>query len=251
MTDSQDCLDRRRFLRLGLGCAGLGLGACGLLSLGSRLARAQDRAGALSPASTESFPAVPARYWKKLEDNAIECQLCPHHCRVLDGLRGACGVRENRGGSYYTLVYSRAVAANVDPIEKKPFYHYRPGTTAFSIATAGCNMHCQFCQNWQISQFKPEEVDAMRLPPAQVHAQARAAGSPTIACTYNEPTVWNEYVSDTAALASRTGIRTVVISSGMTEVQPLRELLPRIDAMRIDLKSFRQDYYARICGGQL
>jgi pyruvate formate lyase activating enzyme len=240
--------NRREILEQAFACAG-----CALLeaAVGEGRALAQDPSGALTYPADQSFAAVPARHYQKLPDKVVSCGLCPNHCQVAELGRGACGVRENRGGEYFTLVHSRAVAASVDPIEKKPFFHYRPGTTAFSFATAGCNMHCQFCQNWQISQQKPEDVRAMRLPPARVHELARAAGAPTIAYTYNEPTVQYEYMFDTAELGKKTGIRSVVVTNGMIEAQPQRELLPLLDAVRIDLKSFRQEFYARVTGGQL
>ncbi len=236
-----------------LACAGclVAASAPGMMLLWPRDARAQDVAGGLSFDSEQAFPSVEARFYEKLADKAVACHLCANQCRVADGRRGRCGVRENRGGVYSSLVYGRIVAANTDPIEKKPFFHYRPGTTAFSIATAGCNLSCQFCQNWQISQFKPEEVRAMRLSPARAHELARAERAPTIAYTYNEPTVWFEFMDDCAALGAKTGIRSVVVSNGMMEREPLAALLTHVDAIRIDLKSFRQQYYSTVCGGQL
>ena len=177
--------------------------------------------------------------------------MCPNRCRVADLERGTCGVRENRGGTYYTLVHSRAVSVNVDPVEKKPLFHFLPGTTAFSIATVGCNLECKFCQNWQISQYRPEQVRATRLPPARVHELARQHGARSIAYTYTEPTVYHEYMFDTAVLGKRSGVRSVVISAGFTEERPLKDLLPHVDAVKIDLKSFRQPFYDQVCRGDL
>jgi pyruvate formate lyase activating enzyme len=236
--------DRRDFV--------IAAGAAGLVSLLPRRARAQqDEASGLSFDPDQGFAPVEARYYAKLAEQRIECQLCPHRCKVADLERGTCGVRENRGGTYYTLVHSRAVSANVDPIEKKPLFHFLPGTTAFSIATAGCNMECKFCQNWQISQFRPEQVKAMRLPPARVHEMAKSGGCRSIAYTYSEPTIYYEYLLDTAALGKKTGVRSVVVSAGYIEEQPLRDLLPHVDAIKIDLKSFRQQFYDNLCRGQL
>jgi pyruvate formate lyase activating enzyme len=233
-------------------CA-LGLAGCGLAgrSLWPGAARAEDVAGELAGGDEKTFPPVEARYYKKLTDKRIECQLCPNKCRVADLERGTCGVRENRGGTYFTLVHSRAAAANVDPVEKKPLFHYLPGTTAFSIATAGCNMECRFCQNWDISQFRPEQVRAELLTPAKCHEIAKANHAPTIAYTYSEPTIYYEYMFDTAALGAKTGIRSVVISAGFIEEQPLKDLLPLLSAVKIDLKAFRQDFYDKISRGQL
>ena len=246
--------DRRKVLAGGLACAGchlLSAVAPGLFLLAPRPARAQDPMGGLTFEAEQEFQPVEARYYRKLSDKAVACELCPQHCQVPEGGRGLCGARENRGGVYTSLVYGRVVAANTDPIEKKPFFHYRPGTTAFSIATAGCNLRCQYCQNWQISQYRPEQVRAMRMPPSKAHEFALASGAPTIAYTYNEPTIWHEFMHDTAALKDKTGVRSVVVSNGMIEPEPLKALLQHVDAIRYDLKSFRQEYYARVCGGQL
>jgi pyruvate formate lyase activating enzyme len=160
-------------------------------------------------------------------------------------------VRENRGGTYFTLVHSRAVAAHVDPVEKKPLFHYLPGTMAFSIATAGCNMECRFCQNWDISQFRPEQVRAELLTPAAIHERARANSAPSIAYTYSEPTIYHEYMFDSAMLGAKSGVRSVMISAGFIEEQPLKDLLPLLAAVKIDLKAFRQDFYDRVSRGQL
>lgn len=244
---------RRELFEAALGCAG-----CAVLSsagLGAALwapgARAQDVAGELVAGQDDEFPPVEARYYEKLPGKRVECKLCPNRCKVADLERGACGVRENRDGRYLTLVHSRVVSMNVDPIEKKPFFHYLPGTSAFSIATAGCNMECRFCQNWEISQYRPEQVRATRLAPAAVHAAAKRSGAPSIAYTYSEPTIYYEYMFDTAALGKQTGVRSVMVSAGFIEPEPLAALLPHLSAVKIDLKSFRQDFYDRICKGEL
>jgi pyruvate formate lyase activating enzyme len=244
-------LARRAMLAASMGSAGAGmLSAAGILHW-PRPAQAQDETPELSYSADQDFAPVPARYYKKLAEGRIECELCPNRCRVADLERGTCGVRENRGGTYYTLVHSRAVSANNDPIEKKPLFHFLPGTTAFSIAAAGCNMECKFCQNWQISQYRPEQVQAMKLTPARVHELAKQLGARSIAYTYSEPTVYYEYMFDTAALGRQTGVRSVAISSGFIEQDPLKELLLRLDAIKIDLKSFRQSFYDQYTRGQL
>ena len=134
---------------------------------------------------------VEAKFYQKLDNRKIKCKLCPRECTVGDKERGYCGVRENRGGTYYTLVHSRVCAAHVDPVEKKPLFHYLPGTIAFSLATAGCNVNCKFCQNWDISQSRPEQVPAEYAPPQRVAELAKQYDCPTIAYTYSEPVVFS------------------------------------------------------------
>ena len=193
----------------------------------------------------------PARYYEKLPDGIIECRLCPRKCRVSDLERGYCGVRENIGGEYYTLVHSKACSANIDPIEKKPFFHYLPGTTAFSIATAGCNMNCKFCQNWTISQFRPEDVNHFELTPEMCAAYAKNNGCASIAYTYSEPVIFYEYMADCAISGRKSGVRSVVISAGYIEKEPLVDLIPLVDAIKIDLKAFSESYYKDICNSEL
>jgi len=249
--------DRRAFMRQGASLAAASVG-CWLLGPG-REARGQDPLPPTGggpqdrsrPAGDADFPPVPARFYQPLPGGKIECQLCPRRCRVADRERGSCGVRENRGGVYYTLVHSRAVSANVDPIEKKPLFHVLPGSRSFSIATAGCNLECRFCQNWRISQFRPEQVEAERLPPRRVHELARRTGAQTIAFTYSEPTVFYEYMLDTAQLSRESGIRSVAISSGYIEPEPLALLLPNLAAIKIDLKAFSERFYQELCRGRL
>jgi len=180
-----------------------------------------------------------------------KCQLCPKGCLIADGHRGDCGVRENRDGVLYTMVYGNPCTLNVDPIEKKPFYHFLPGSLAFSLATAGCNLHCLYCQNWQISQQRPEEVRSIDAPPAAVVAAAQEYNCPAIAYTYSEPTIFYEYMLDTARLARTQNVRSVVISAGYINPAPLRELCRAVDAIKIDFKGFSEDFYARICDATL
>jgi pyruvate formate lyase activating enzyme len=221
---------RRRFL-----CAAGGAAVC--------LALPRRASGAL--------PGHPARFYKKLPLNRVECQLCPKLCRVDDTERGFCGVRENHGGEYRTLVYGRAAAMNVDPIEKKPLFHFLPGSRTFSIATAGCNMDCKACQNWQLSQSRPEQVQSHDLPPERVVQTAQRQSSKIISFTYTEPVVCIEYVLDTARLARKQGLRTCMISSGNVEVPPLKEACQVLDAIKIDLKSFSEQTYVTMCKGHL
>jgi len=202
-----------------------------------------------NPALTEHH--YPARYYEKLKDGIIECRLCPRKCVVSDLERGYCGVRENLGGEYYTLVHSRVCSYNIDPIEKKPFFHFLPGTSAFSIATAGCNMNCKFCQNWNISQFRPEDVNHIKLTPDDCARVAYDNGSPSIAYTYSEPTVFYEYMIDCAYAAKKLNIRSAVVTAGYIEKDPLLELIGLVDAIKIDLKAYTESYYKEICDSEL
>ena len=168
-----------------------------------------------------------------------------------DKERGYCGVRENRGGTYYTLVHSRVCAAHVDPVEKKPLFHYLPGTTAFSLATAGCNVNCKFCQNWDISQSRPEQVPAQYAPPQRVAELAKQYSCPTIAYTYSEPVVFCEYLMDAADAGHEAGIRSIVVSNGYMQEDALKAAYGKMDAVKIDLKSFSESYYRQVVTGQL
>ncbi|MCM8780690.1 MAG: AmmeMemoRadiSam system radical SAM enzyme [Candidatus Omnitrophica bacterium] len=187
-----------------------------------------------------------ALYYEKLDNQSVQCQLCPRRCVIPKGRRGFCGVRENINGTLYTLVYAKPVAINIDPIEKKPLFHFLPGTTAFSVATAGCNMRCKFCQNWQISQRKPEEVEYAYLEPSDLIQKLRESNSPTIAYTYTEPTVFYEYILETAKLAKGAGFKNIMHSAGYINPAPLRQLAKYLDAANIDLKGFSHDYYANM-----
>lgn len=192
-----------------------------------------------------------AMHYKKLGDNVVQCQLCPNRCTLSDLARGLCGVRINIDGKLYSLVYGKPVAIHVDPIEKKPLSHFLPGTTAFSISTAGCNLGCIFCQNWQISQVKPEEAEHYNFDPERIVALAIENNSPTIAYTYTEPTIFYEYMLETAKLAKKKGLRNIMHSCGYINPGPLKELLKYMDACNIDLKGFSEDYYQQMCSGHL
>ena len=183
--------------------------------------------------------------------NHVKCQLCPRGCIISEGHRGECRVRENRDGKLCTMVYGNPCAVHVDPIEKKPFNHYLPTTQAFSIATAGCNLHCLYCQNWQISQSPPEETNNVVLPPEEVVNWAIKTSSQSIAYTYSEPVVFYEYMLATARLARPAGVRNVVITAGYINPAPLRELCRTVDAIRVDLKGFSEDFYQKVCFGTL
>jgi pyruvate formate lyase activating enzyme len=181
----------------------------------------------------------------------VQCNLCPLRCIIADGERGTCRVRENRGGRLYSVVYGNPCAVHVDPIEKKPFYHFLPTISAFSLATAGCNLRCLYCQNWTISQVPPEQTQNMDLPPEEVVRYARQSKAPVIAYTYSEPTIFYEYMLATARLAREAGLRNVVISAGFINPDPLQELCAAVDAIKIDLKGYDEDFYREVCGAEL
>lgn len=192
-----------------------------------------------------------ARYWEPAGDGSVRCLLCPHGCRIADGGRGICRVRENRDGVLHTLSYGRPCALHVDPIEKKPFYHVLPGSASLSLSTVGCNMRCRYCQNWQISQSAPEDVDTTYTDPSYFAGAARDAGAASIAYTYGEPVVFVEYLLDIAAAAREAGIRSVVVTNGYYREEPLHDLCAAVDAVKVDLKSFDDGYYRKICGATL
>lgn len=181
----------------------------------------------------------------------VRCLLCAQGCFIEPGKRGKCRTRMNVDGELRTLVYGRPISVHVDPIEKKPFYHYRPGSAAFSLATSGCPLRCQFCQNWQISQAKPEDYAVSFTPPEDIVNAALNRKAPVIAFTYNEPTVFTEYLTDIARDGSQHGIHGVLISCGFMQEEPLEEMCEVLDAIKIDLKGFSEDFYRRVCGASL
>jgi len=240
-------MDRRIFLKcLGCGAAAAVLPEAGLLP---EVFRLTHRSYAGEPA--RGLSSHEARYYQRLDGGDIECGQCPRHCRVSPKGRGHCGVRENQDGKYVLLTYGLPCAVNLDPIEKKPFFHFHPGTFALSLATAGCNFDCKFCQNWEISQARPEETPNVELSPDQVVALAVERQIPTIAYTYSEPTVWYDYVADIARRGREQSLDSVVISNGFIEKQPLADLLPHVSAYKIDLKSIREEYYRDVVRGDL
>jgi len=194
---------------------------------------------------------VEARYYKKHPDREIECLLCPRFCKLGDKERGYCGVRENIGGKYYTLVYGKACAIHVDPIEKKPLFHFLPNTNALSLATAGCNVNCKFCQNWEISQVRPEQVQHLDFPPVVAAEYAQEYKCLSIAYTYTEPIVFFEYMYDTSIEAREKGIRNTVITGGHVNPEPLEDLTKVVDAIKIDLKAFSEEFYKNYVMGEL
>ena len=190
-------------------------------------------------------------YFKPLENKKIMCTLCPRHCVVEEGKRGYCEVRENRGGIYYSLVYGNPCAVHIDPIEKKPFFHILPSSSVFSLATAGCNFDCKFCQNWEISQARPEETFNYELPPEEVIKMAKEFHCSSIASTYVEPMIFYEYMYDIGRLAYKEDILNVCHSNGYINSKPLRALCKYLDAACIDLKAFSEKFYREVTEGSL
>ena len=177
----------------------------------------------------------------------VQCELCPKECIIKPGQSGECRVRVNLDGSLRTVVYGHPCARNIDPVEKKPLYHFLPGTSIYSIATVGCNLHCRNCQNWSISQANPEDSLAEEYSPAQLVRLARARRCRSLAFTYTDPIIYYEYTFDTAVLAHQQGLRNVLVTAGYINPQPWQELLRHIDAANIDLKSIRDSFYRDIC----
>jgi len=183
--------------------------------------------------------------------NLVKCLLCAQQCVILPGRRGKCKSRMNVGGELRSLVYGRPIAIHVDPIEKKPFYHYLPGSAAFSLATSGCPLRCKFCQNWQISQASPEDYQTPFIQPASIADGASSRHAPVIAFTYNEPTVFTEYLIDIAREAKKRHIRSVLVSCGFMNGAPLREMCAALGAIKIDLKGFSDQFYRDVCSAEL
>ncbi len=213
-----------------------------------------------------------ARWYEPEGDSRVKCLLCPHECRIRDGIKGACGVRVNRRGTLYTLVYDRIIGAHLDPVEKKPLFHFFPGATAWSFGTVGCNLHCVFCQNWHISQWPGEhlprklewssegdadlacpelarlgdEIPGEETTPDEIVAEAVASGAVCIAYTYTEPTIFYELAHDTAVKAREQGLRNVFVTNGFISPGPLQEIAGLLDAVNVDLKFARPESHARL-----
>lgn len=194
-----------------------------------------------------------AMLYEKLTDQGVRCHLCAHRCRINPAKRGICGVRENREGVLYALTYGQLIAENVDPIEKKPLFHVYPASKSFSIATAGCNFSCEFCQNHDISQLPREglEIPGKPTAPAAIVERAIRTGSRTISYTYTEPTIYFEYAYDTARLAHERGLKNVFVTNGFMTDKTLETISPYLQAANVDLKSFRDDFYRKRCGARL
>jgi pyruvate formate lyase activating enzyme len=186
-----------------------------------------------------------ARWWETMQDGRLHCYLCPRHCHIGEGQSGFCFIRKNEGGRLLQLGYGRPAAVAMDPIEKKPLNHFFPGTKILSMGTAGCNMGCFFCQNWDISKAKADQVRAVELEPNEVVDLAQRYGAPSVAFTYNEPTIWGEFVIDIAREAHDRGLNTVMVSNGYVTREAFFDIYEHIDAANIDLKAFTEKFYAK------
>jgi len=191
-----------------------------------------------------------ARFWEP-KNGRVQCHLCPHECVIAEGKRGICGVRENRNGRLMSLIYAACSSVTPDPIEKKPLYHFHPGSSALSLGTVGCNLRCRHCQNVSISQANPDQYRMIELTPEQSVETARRHGCQGIAYTYNEPSIWWEYTHDSAKLAKEAGLYTAYVTNGFTSIEAIREIAPYLDAANVDVKSMNDDFYRDICQARL
>lgn len=191
--------------------------------------------------------------YERLDGQKVRCHLCSHRCTIAEGKAGVCGVRQNQAGRLFSLVYGQAVSQAVDPIEKKPLFHFYPGTSSYSIATVGCNFRCRFCQNADISQMPKEQgrILGRYTSPEEIVARAQSYGCQSISYTYTEPTVFFEYARDTAVLARRAGLANNFVTNGYMTAEALEALYPFLDAANVDLKAFRDDFYRQQCGARL
>ena len=190
-------------------------------------------------------------HYIKEKDNTIACKLCPHNCNIKDGMRGICGARELKNGLFQTLNYSEVSSIGIDPIEKKPLYHYRPGSQILSVGSFGCNFNCGFCQNYEISKNIPKTNEMSPNNLVNLAIKTKDNGNIGIAFTYNEPSVWYEYVFDTSKLCRESGMDVVLITNGYINNEPLKDIIPYVNAMNIDLKAFNNEYYKNVCGGDI
>lgn len=186
-----------------------------------------------------------ALFWERV-DERVHCYLCPRDCHLGEGQSGFCYVRKNIGGTLYNLAYANPCAVHIDPIEKKPLFHFLPGSKILSLGTIGCNLGCKFCQNWDISKAKQEKVRAVDLPPEAVVEAALEHKCQSIAFTYNEPTIWAEYAMDIAKKGKKAGLKHVMVTNGYINIEPLKEIYHYIDAANVDLKSFTENFYSKI-----
>lgn len=226
--------------------------ALGLSALyrGRELFTPQERARA-QVAKKGFFRPKPALWMSPLEENKVQCSLCPLECLLQEGERALCRVRENQNGRGYTLSYGNPVLIQEDPVERKPFFHILPGSRALSISTAGCNLHCTFCEVWDMALVDPEEVHAYDVPPEMVIELARRAGLSSISYAFGEPVIYYEYMKDVASLAREEGLLNLIHTNAYINREPLEELLPLLDGVNVDLKSFDENIYQEAVGGEL
>jgi pyruvate formate lyase activating enzyme len=199
----------------------------------------------------DASSAVRTKYWHRLEDGRIQCDVCPRACRLHEGQRGLCFVRARQGDAVVLTTYGRSSGYCVDPIEKKPLNHFLPGTPVLSFGTAGCNLTCRFCQNWDISKSREMDTLADSASPATIARAAQDLGCRSVAFTYNDPVIFLEYAMDVADACRARGIRSVAVTAGYVEPEPRRDFVAHLDAANVDLKGFTEDFYHRVCGGRL
>ncbi|HID50243.1 MAG TPA: AmmeMemoRadiSam system radical SAM enzyme [Chromatiales bacterium] len=194
---------------------------------------------------------VPTKYWHKLEDGRVQCDLCPRHCKLHEGQRGLCFVRENRHNAIVLTSYGRSSGYAVDPIEKKPLNHFLPGTPVLSFGTAGCNLACKYCQNWDISKSREMDTLADQASPELIARAAEQLGCRSVAYTYNDPVIFHEYAIDTARACAEKGIKSVAVTAGYVDPEPRAEFYQSMDAANVDLKAFTEKFYYKLTGGHL
>jgi pyruvate formate lyase activating enzyme len=192
-----------------------------------------------------------ASFWIKIKNDRVQCKLCNHNCKLSDGKYGICGVRKNVNGKLLTLIYGSVSSFAVDPIEKKPLYHFYPGTSAFSIGSIGCNFKCSHCQNYSISTANPDYFNIKNISPDQVVEYAKNYDCKGVSYTYNEPTIWHEFTYNSSKLVKKAGLYTCYVTNGYICEDPLREISHYLDAMNIDVKSFNNEFYRDICKAKL
>ncbi len=231
-------ITRREFIR------GASLGLCCLAAPDfCRLVSAEE------PHSAK--PEREVMFYTKLDNLKIQCGICPKKCIVPDGQRGYCGNKENRKGQYYCLAYSHPCQARLDPVEKKPFFHYLPSSRVYSIGTTGCNLNCRYCQNWQLARSTPEQIETIYLPPDMVVQKSVEADASAIAYTYTEPTIFYDYMFESARKGAEKGLGNIMISNGYINPEPLKKLCKHLSAVKIDLKSFSDSFYRTYCDASL
>lgn len=236
----EQTVSRRNFLK-----------KCGVVALSGIILPKLVKFGEAQEAQHGFIKPQKALHHEKLADKKVRCLLCPRKCIVPKNKRGFCRVRENRDGEYYTLVHSNPCAIHIDPIEKKPLFHFLPSTFALSLATAGCNFTCKNCQNWDISQSRPDDTINFEVSPKEMVNLALKYKTPTIAYTYTEPVVYYEYMLETARIAKNRGVANIYHSNGYINEKPLLELIPYLDGANVDLKGYSNDFYKDITGGTL
>ena len=203
------------------------------------------------PQETGTFGIVPGRFWHALEDGRLQCDLCPRFCKLHDGQRGLCFVRQAQDGGIVLTTYGRSSGYCIDPIEKKPLNHFLPGTPVLSFGTAGCNLACKFCQNWDISKSREIDTLADQAPPEKIAAVARHLGCRSVAFTYNDPVIFHEYAVDVARACRQVGVKAVAVTAGYVTPEPRTEFYSVMDAANVDLKAFTERFYKKVCAGEL